>query len=320
MTEHETVSIPGPSIRVSGEYKFVLNSGTPKEADSGWMPNLVTDLGLDMLGSSAIGLGAGQDPTAWLSVGTGTTTPANSDTGLVTYLASINGRTTVSQVNLGSTTYAGQLTLSWTFAQGAVVGNLAEVGVGRSSGGTNLFSRARIVDGAGVPTTLTVVALDQLTVYYRITNTPVKTDLVSSVVISGVTYNYTCRLANATNFMMSNIQYMYSSSPRWPGTGTTITFYETGSAIGAITSNPSGTIVSNAQYDTETFGTYTNGNFYNDITLTWGPTKANPVAAIQSMMLHFGNSFGNWQWVFTTTIPKTNTKTLTLVVRVSWSR
>lgn len=319
MTEHETVSIPGPCVKISGEYKFVLNAGTDHEQDTGWMPNLVTDLGLDMLGSSTVGLGAGQDVTVWLSVGTGTTAPANSDTGLVTYLASSSSRTTVSQVNLGNPTYAGQFTLSWTFAQGAVVGNLAEVGVGRSSGGVNLFSRARIVDGSGVPTTLTVVALDQLTVYYRLTNTPVKTDLVSSVVISGTTYNYTCRLANATNFMMSNIVYMYSGSPRWPGTGTAATFYETGSTIGAITSNPSGTtILSNIT--SEAFGTYTNGNFYNDITLVWGPTTANPVAAIQGMMLHFGNSFGNWQWVFTTTIPKTNTKTLTLVIRVSWSR
>ena len=57
----------------------------------------------------------------------------------------------------------------YTFALGAVVGNLTELGIASSSNdlpSTKLHTRALFKDGAGDPTTVTVTALDQLVVTY----------------------------------------------------------------------------------------------------------------------------------------------------------
>lgn len=301
--------------QLKGEYKLVLNGGTEREWATNWIPNLVLDAGLDRIGSSSGGMFTN------CAVGTGTTTPAVSQTSLVTQIA-FTAKTSSTAVNLGSTTYAGQYTAIYTFAQGAVVGNIAEMGVGWDST-VHLFSRSLIVDGSGTPTTITVVSLDQLTVYYRLTNIPVITDLSSSVTLSAVSYPYVGRLANATAFFSSILSFetwpplIYSASPSNAA-------YPASSTIGAITSTPSGTGL-------DLFGmtisaaSYTNGNFYRESTITVGPTLGNASGGIGALLIVFGNSgfpanSGTWQFAFSTPIPKDNTKTLTLTLRYSWGR
>jgi hypothetical protein len=303
------------TTRVQGEYRLVLNKGTDREVDSGWRPNLVLDQGLDTLSSPVTQV------IQYCCVGTGTTAPANNQTALVAYLASSASGTNAGATNIGSPTYANQYTRSYVFAQGAVVGNITELGVtSSSSSGSLLFSRCLLVDGSNVPTALTVVALDQLTVYYRITITPVVTDLSSSVTISGTGYAYTCRMSSAASFMVNAAQIftngaggicaVSSTNPEVRGTGAT---------IGTITGAPTGgTTVTGST--TWTNNAYTNGNFYRDSTITWAPAAGNATGGIKTLYLR--DSSGNWayQWQFTTQIPKDNTKTLTLVVRIAWSR
>ena len=312
----EPIEIKGPHMRLAGQFRFMLNQGTPREQDSGWVDNMVLDQGLNYLGNDYV-----SDNVLWLSVGTGTNLAAASDTALQSFTASTNNRTSVSSGNLGASTYAGQFVFSWTFAQGAVVGNMAEVGVGRATGGGSLFSRARIVDGGGSATTLTVTSLDQLTVYYKLTCTPDLTDLTSSVVISGTTYNFTARLANASQYF-TNASFELTSETDWGSltSGSSFTSYPSTSTIGAITSTPSGTATNATNTSTRAKATYTNGNFYRDTTITVVPADCNSAGGIGAIKLLFGNSWGQWQYVFTAPIPKDNTKTLTLVVRASWSR
>lgn len=310
-------------IKVGSEYRAVLNEGTDREYDSGWLPNMILDQGLNYLGVAAT---AG--PTVFCSVGTSSTAVSASQTALGAHLASTSSLSGSSQSNLGASLYQGQVTQTWSFTQGAVVGNITEMGIGRITGGAELFSRCLIIDGGGTPVALTVVALDQLTVYYRVTATPVLTDLTSSVVISSVTYNFTARLANATQFAAS-LNAMLVGSIGAPHLGTHLvnatTTYPSTSTIGAITSTPSGTSTSITGSSTST-ATYTNGNFYNDSTLTVIPSVGNSSGGIGAILINFGYggagsaSFAQFQYVFTTPIPKDNTKTLTLVTRFAWSR
>lgn len=302
------------TTRLKGEFRLVLNEGTKRERSTPWFDNLVLDSGLNRLGLRA----GAPSIFANISVGTGTTAPANSDTTLQSFVASVANLNVDSATNLGASTYAGVVVVHHTFAQGAVVGNIAEVGIGWASGGGSLFSRARVVDGGGSPTTLTVVALDQLTVYYKLTNTPVVTDLASSVTISGTGYSYTCRLASAASFMNNMSNELSATEGLAIPTVNQSQVYPSTSTLGALTSTPSGSSLSPCT--TAVSAAYTAGNFYIDNTYTWGPTAGNAAGGIGAMLLGNSNQTARFQWAFSTPIPKDNTKTLTLIVRWAWSR
>lgn len=302
------------NVRLSGEYMCVLNEGTERETRTPWFDNLVLDSGLDRLGQSA---GSAACLT-WCSVGTGTATPAIGNTSLGAYLASSNVRVDDGSSNLGTPTWAGQCTVHHTFTQGAVVGNITEIGMGWASGGVGLFSRTLIVNGAGTPVALPVTALDVLTVYYRVTCSPVLTDLVSSVAISGSgTHTFTARPSLVANFQQA-LGYSLSFEVGW-GTLSGVATYPAGCTIGAITTAPSGAQVTGFG-QTAPRGVYTPGNFYVDSVITWPPLAGNAVGGVQGLVLNFNNYCGRWQYVFDTVIPKDNTKTMTLTVRYAWGR
>jgi hypothetical protein len=309
-------NIASVHMKLKGEYRLVVNAGREDERDTGWMDNLVLDAGLDRIGSGSTGF------FDYCSVGTGSTAPNASQTALVTYLAH-KSKNSSTATNLGSATYAGQYTATYIFAQGAVIGNIAELGVGWSVGGSGLFSRSLIVDGGGSPTTITLIAIDQLTVYYRLTNTPAITDATGSVVLDSITYNWTARLALAATFFyqtsgfetwIANFRGSTSGSASYPSTST----------IGAITSNPSGAATSLDGF-TESYATYTPGNFYRDCSMTLGVSIGNSAGGIGALLIQFGATggsinYGQWQYAFDAPIPKDNTKTLVLTFRYSWGR
>lgn len=302
-------------VRLSGQYQCVLNEGTGREVRTPWFDNLVTNIGLDKLATTSV------SPFTYGSIGTGTTTPANSDTTLQSFTAQSTSITTDSQSNGGASAYVGQMQIHYTYAQGAVVGNMAEVGCGWGTSGTNLFSRARILDGGGSPTTLTVTSLDQLTVYYKLTVSPVTSDITGSVTISAVSYSYTGRLANAANFWGSPYACLSFASGSYAPAGLyssgPANTYPSTSTLGAITTTPSGTTTSGGSASS---AAYTAGNYYLDNTLTLGPTQGNSAGGIGCVLLNFGPAAAAFQYSFSPVIPKDNTKTLTLVTRFSWSR
>lgn len=297
--------------KIKGEFRLVLNKGTDREQDTGWFDNMVLDQGLDYLAT-------GTDLANYLSIGTGSTAPAAGQTSLVAHHASVtlNAHT---RTNVGSPTYGSRNDCTYIFAQGAVVGNMTEIGVGRVTGGSQLFSRCLIVDNTGVPTALTVVALDQLTVYYRCTFLPVLTDATGTVTISGVNYDYVARLANAGGFMDRNLRNPNFGAWR----ADTCTSEGTGSVLGPVTGAPSGGANSVVHGLGISTAAYVSGNFYQDTTITVGAPSGNPTGGIKTMLAINGVSAVtrcDWQWSFNPIIPKDATKVLTLVVRVSWSR
>ena len=162
-----------PIIELKSELEGIIKlevireDGTLKEAAGLNVPfkNLITNAGLDYVnGYSTI-----NDCTDYCKVGTGSTPPAVTDTDLAakTGIASPQGSQTNS-VQKTTLPYYSQHVRVFTFAVGAVSGNLTEIGFFNYASSGTMWSRALIKDSGGNPTTLTLLATEQLRVTYTV--------------------------------------------------------------------------------------------------------------------------------------------------------
>lgn len=145
--------IPG-TVRDLGTFDDMSTAEHP-----GGSPNLITDNGMEMLKSTQF-LGR-------IMVSSDSTAPAKTDTALAGLVAT-SGTASVSEGphDFGPTDYPWcSANVSVQFGKGAAAGNLSKVAIGKSS--TNMFAIALIKDGAGNPTTITVTAIEYLTVTYQ---------------------------------------------------------------------------------------------------------------------------------------------------------
>lgn len=291
------------NAKVSGEYNICITKADGSIQETGWFDNLILNAGLDKLGS-------GTSPIGYCSVGSGTSVPSPTQTALDARLVTSTGYVTSAQsaVNSGSPLYQATLTYANVFSQGAVVGNISEVGVGTATNGTALFSRALILNNVGAPTTLTLVALDQLTVYYRIKFTPTLTESVGTINISGTSYGYTLRPSGIDSFVAYTASLTYLASPVAP------IAYITGSALGAITGSPT----LSGYSGTGTNYPYVPGTYEQMTSLQWGITQG--TVPFQAIKFGWAQGYIMFQVRFDMPIPKSNTNVLTLAVKFSWSR
>lgn len=295
------------SVKIAGRFKMtaIRPDGTERPL-TGWINNLVTDAGLERMGTGT-----------WFSgchVGSGTATPAVTDAALQSFVA---GTTTVQATSDGaasSSPYYGWKIKTFRFAAGVAAGNLTEVGIATaatSGGSTKLITRALILDGSLAPTTITVLSDEVLDVTYELRVYPAtESDVTGSIVISGVTYNYTIRPSDVTGARWYD--YIGDAVTHTPTTGNDYTGY-TG-AIGAMTSGPAG---SASTFDL-TNATYGAGSLYRDGTVTLGLNSVNLPGGIRSFK--GGTSLGAYQIDMGASIPKDGTKTLALTFRVAWDR
>lgn len=302
--------------KLEGEYRLVITRGDGSVEDTGWFPNVILNQGLDRLGDSA-----GIAIMRYAQVGSGNIAPAITQTSLQTYVAgglSSPDSQASAFTNEGSPLYRTTLTYTFVFTQGSVLGNITEVGCGWGSSGATLFSRALILDGGGSPTSITLVAIDQLTVYYRLRIAPVVTDTTGSVTLNSISYNYTMRIAQVSSFAM--VQFLLNSSSNFSmAAASGFTPYPAGSVLGPITGNPTGI---SGTSGTATTSTYSPGTYYRDSTFTFSNVQGNVAGGIQCIRFTWPQSYSviNFQTRFDTPIPKDNTKVLTLVLRYSWAR
>jgi hypothetical protein len=301
-------------VTLSGEYRLVIKRNG-EEIDTGWFKNLILNQGLDQLGTD------GNVLVGYARVGTGTTAPAVTDTVLQAQVAaSESGPSDTTVVNSGSPNYTTLLTYEYTFTQGAVVGNISEVGVGWATTGATLFSRALIVDNVGTPTTITLTSIDQLIIYYRLNASQPLTDTTTTVTISSVSYPYTIRTAYAASFcsFASTFYYGYNFT-KLSSSG--VLLYGNDAALGAITGTLSGTLIANSGNPgfTFTYPAYTPGSYYRDSTFSVPVSIGNAVGGIGGIVLTWGGGLKN-QIDLPTPIPKTNTQVLTITQRFTWAR
>lgn len=274
-----------------------------------WFPNLILDQGLNTMATSASYLNACQ-------VGTGSTPPAEGQTALSSLLAGTTTRPSNTTSTSASAPYYVAQTITFRFAEGAVVGNIAEVGVGTATTGTTLFSRSLIKDGSGNPTTITILADESLDVIYQFRYYAPETDVTGTIVATGNiggTYDYKLRAANVTSTLAST---GWTLPTAQNGNGINSSGYAafTGT-IGAVTAGPSGT---SGAMTAPTALSYMAGSFFLDRVVTASAAQANLAGGVRSMILKLG--IGTYQIQFDPAIPKTSTDVVQLTLRLNWSR
>lgn len=300
-------------IGLAGLYKFkVSRPDGSVRIETDWIPNLITDGGLDQIGKGA--------PFKYCSVGSGTAAPANTDSALATLVATTTVAPTQTVGAQSSSPYYGYANYTFVFAQGAAAGNLSEVGVGWGSGGSNLFSRALISP------TITVLSDEVLTVVYQVRQYVPTTDVTGSVTIGGTSRSFVARAAYCTG--ATTIQgwggpsLADAASPNGGvymasiGSFANVAF-AAAAALGAITGAPTGG--GTGWFQTSiTLAAYVDGNHYKDMTIAGGIGDANLTGGIGCFVMQC--SLGCYQFSFSPVLEKDNTKTISLTFRVSWAR
>ena len=305
-------------LGMSGKYKIMVGKkpgGVESEQRivTDWFPNLITNGGLDRLGSTSF-----NNSSYYCQVGTGNTNPTFADTQLVNYLANVYIDSSADSRNL--VTLYQQRINTYLFGEGVAAGNLAEVGVGWATTGS-LFSRALILDSGGSPTTITVLSDEYLTVVYSYRVYGILADTTGSVTFTGDiggTYGYTIRHGHFPEV------YSRKDAGFYPGSAMNQSFCEYQSnyyytnyvyddIIGAIDESPAGTAVS-VGYTTVSYST---GTYTTNTMITLSPAQGNLVSSIKSIRFQLG---GVWQVEFDPVIPKTDQDSLALTFELTWGR
>lgn len=303
------------NVGLRGRYRLRVRKrgeDTPR-VDTGWFDNLITNDGLDALG----------DTDGWMQacqVGSGNTSPTNTDTALDSYVAGTTTKPNIVSDIQSSAPYYASTTTTYRFGEGDAAGNISEVGVGTAASGGTLFSRALVTDGGGSPTTITVLSDEFLEVSYQLQLIPPTGDVTATVDDdgpAGTSHDITLRA--------SEVDRDGASGPGWSilaGSGSQgIVELSTGSnvqaftgAIGTIAEAPAGTAASVTSVSNDT---YVGGSYERTATMTFDLDDAN--FDIQSIRFKFVNG-GTWQVEFDPVIPKTNLLRLEVGVTVTWAR
>lgn len=307
---------------VSGRFKIEkITASGERVAVADWFSNLIVDGGLDWLGT-----GNAHDATQYCRAGTGATAPANGQTGLVSQLGSASAiGTIVESTSGGVPVWYQSVTRVYTFAIGAVVGNVAELGTFSAATGGTMFSRALVKDTGGNPTTITILSDEQLVVTYEFRKYPPSADLTGtiSIAVDGVptNFDYVLRAANVDE-TVANYAYWRtrSSLGSVSSDGFAAMAFET-STLGPATGVPSG---DERPSTSAVLSSYVGGTFYRDLTVRFGINRGNFASGVGSII--FANVGGletkdhGYQISFEPKLPKTNAKTLSLPFRLSWGR
>jgi hypothetical protein len=159
---------------------------------------------------------------------------------------------------------------------------------------------------AGEPTTITVLPIEFLDVTYELRQYPPLYDVPFQITIAGDVYDCVMRARNVNSSFGTPQDQIYAS-----GSAPSATAFS--GTIGAVTSSPTG---SSDVMTTATYTAYVLDDFYATFTPVWSIAAANfNIGAIS-----LTTNRGNFQCSFSPSIPKDNTKELTLTFRVFWRR
>jgi len=276
-----------------------------------WSPNMLLTIGKNRMGSNSDWLNCCQ-------VGDDGTLPTVDDTGLIGYVAGTSNIQDTVVGAQGSYPWYGFKRKRFRFALGAVVGIIAEVGVGWSTAnGPYLVSRALIVDMFGVPSTATVQADEVLDCNYEFRYYPPLVDSTGVVTLNGEDYNYTIRASEVSNslawgnYIGEQINVKGSYTYDWRAFNGT---------IGALTLAPNG-VAANADATTWSAQAYSNNSFERILYFQCGPTGWNASGGIRSIQIK--TSAGYYQTEFgsvldNSPVPKTSFFTMYMEWILQW--
>lgn len=292
-------------IGVKGHFDIYLTRGdTGVKEKVASFDNLILDQGMDAI-STQIGL------LGYCHVGTGNSTPVFTQTTLDTKVAT-KTYTGYSTPTPTSPNYVSNMVVTYAFAQGAVVANISEVGVGFSS--TQLFCRALTVDGSGNPTTITVTSIDYLTVVYTLSFYPKIGDTTSTITINGLDRSVTARITQIHQNKLVAGWLVFNNAGFYPsGMGARGNI----SCAGAALQNQTDSFDDQAVLsDGGTQLAYVNGSFTQKLRGTWGNGSAN----FSITRFYMTCAIGCVQASVSPAIVKDNTMTLNLTMFITWAR
>ncbi|CAB4241298.1 hypothetical protein UFOVP60_7 [uncultured Caudovirales phage] len=296
------------NVGVAGRFKLeAINEETGERRElAPWFNNLITDQGLNHLGTSGIG--------QYCLVGTGSTTPSETDTTLANKLAHTTTNAGVTYGGQATTTYYSWVRVVFRFAAGVAAGNLTELGVGIST--TLLFSRTLIKDGSGNPTTITVLPSEALDVTYELRMYAPSADTTHTTVIGGVPYTGVVRPSLVTNSGNGDAWGVRSFVVPSSLNGISPTFTVFSGAVGAVTAGPSGTQETLTGSVAESV--YSQNSLNRSGTITCPLSEGNLAGGIGAVAIN--TTLGRYQIGFSPSLPKDATKVLTLSFTLSWNR
>lgn len=280
-----------------------------------WFPNLITDAGLEDMGTLSTYL-------TYCQVGAGNTAPQVEDTALVSLVAATSTINTTEAACASSSPYYTYRRNTYRFAEGVATGNLSEVSVGKAASG-GAFSRALILDGNGDPTTIQILSDETLDVTYELRYYPKVTDDTGQTTLSGNIggeYNWTMRAARVTNYATSG-GWSIAQGGTQQGYALSASSYSAyNGEIGDITSAPSGT---SGAASAVSVSAYEANSKQRKFVVSWGFNNGNLSGGIRSLIARMG--IGYFQFRFgkvadDSPILKTSSDTLSLTLYHSWGR
>ena len=308
------------NVGLLGEVQVVVKraDGSVK-LDTGFFPNVITNLGLDAIGNNI-------DIMGYCAIGTGNVEPKETDTGLVAYTADgayfIESHTDTYDPNV-TDYYKCSRTKGFRFSGLSNV-NISEVGLvstpDKSTHST--YTRTLIKNSAGSPTTITVLDGEILELQYRLWQVFDIRDkkAVVNAMIDGVSvpYNVTVRAAGVGGTNLGNSwSHKYAVGNGIEYQGNNNHHYST-QKLGAITGGPASPTLPITDVK---WKPYSPSTYKRSFTISNSITEAN--MAIRSILLFTG--LGAYQIEFGTVdgdlpITKTNEDIFSVEFELSWGR
>lgn len=292
----------------------VLNSSGEVVREVPEFRNLICNGGLDYLMSN---IGSSLTTMAqYCKVGTGAGVPAAGDTALPGYLASAAMTASAGAFQVTTAPYYYEATYTYLYALGAVVGTLTCIGAYSASATSAIFAWSQIKDSGNNPTTLTVLAGEQLSVTYKFRLYAPTFSSSGSIAITGdASHPFTMWSCGFSTGNFGNaggsavptptlIQAMSWSSITPPAD---IKQYP------ALTSDFRSSM-------TVTNGAYTPGSFTRTITGFMGTTTNVTGNVIWGFQIYTNTTGPSYIMALTTSIPKDSTKTLTVTFSYTIAR
>lgn len=270
--------------------------------------NMVVNNGLNRLGSIQV-----SNVYNAVHVGTGTTPPSPTDTSLANYVAGQNMGTGTFSYGGEEDGYFASRNTTATFAVGAVVGNITEVGIAGTSANSNLFARSLIMDSDGNPIAITVLADEQLVVHYQLRHYPPLVDALAEVTIGPNTHITTTRaiqvasqswaFPNPSGTNQAYVNEGNTNAARWYN----------GDLAPITASTPSGSSKTISGLGT---AEYIPNSYYRDLSSSSNPANG----TVNHNVVHIRSNCSAFQVKYDPPLVKTADQTLVTWTRFSWGR
>lgn len=312
-----------PKIGVRGAFAFEKFKASTDELVQrlDFNKNMVVNNGLDAYLNGTFQTDGGGGTMIGCAVGQGSKVEEPTDTALDAFLVGTHTRPSAPShvFQTGELPYYSRRTTRWRFNPGQAVGNISEVaitiGAGAITSSTQIYARQRVRDGAGNPTTITILPDEYLDVVYRHDIlAPAEASGTVNFLLDGVStpHGYVIRPASMSGQeWQGQTQNLNQSVMRglllWFTDGFDQSTRAATGAIGPVTGAPAGLITgNNGLIGSASNQAYIAGTFQRAGSVQFPIDRAN--ATVRS--LHLGIAGARMQVEYDPPITKINTKQL----------